>query len=273
MLAFSFTFPATVWALDGFGPWTATGLRGLLAGLIAVTWLSVTRVPVPGRQHWPALLTVAGGCVIGFPLLTTFALQTSTTAHSAVVIGVLPLATATISAAMTGRRPSRTFWTAAVLGALVIVAFTLQQGGGLPTRGDIYLFCALLVCAAGYAQGGRLASHLPGGQVIAWAVVAALPVSAVVTALALFWEPVHLTAEAVIGMAYVAAVSQFGGFVVWYRGMAAIGVPKASQIQLAQPLITLVWSVLLMGEQLSPLAPVTALIVLACIAATQRARD
>jgi drug/metabolite transporter (DMT)-like permease len=81
-----------------------------------------------------------------------------------------------------------------------------------------------------------------------------------------------VTAKAVVGMAYVAAVSQFGGFIVWYRGMAAIGVPKASQIQLAQPLITLLWSVLLMGEQLSPLAAVTALIVLGCIAATQRAR-
>jgi drug/metabolite transporter (DMT)-like permease len=272
VVSFSFSFPAAVWALDGFGPWTATGVRGLLAGLLAAACLFGARVPVPDRQHWPGLLTVAGGCVIGFPLLTTLALQTSTTAHSAVVIGVLPLATATISAALTGRRPSRAFWTAAILGALTVAAFTLQQSHGLPTLGDVYLFGALLVCAAGYAQGGRLASHLPGWQVIAWGVVAALPVSALVTALSLPWEPVHVTAKAVVGMAYVAAVSQFGGFVVWYRGMAAIGVPKASQIQLAQPLITLVWSVLLMGEQLSPLAAVTALIVLGCIAATQRAR-
>jgi drug/metabolite transporter (DMT)-like permease len=272
VVSFSFSFPATVWALDGFGPWTATGVRGLLAGLLAAACLFGARVPVPGRQHWPGLLTVAGGCVIGFPLLTTLALQTSTTAHSAVVIGVLPLATATISAALTGRRPSRAFWTAAILGALTVAAFTLQQSHGLPTLGDVYLFGALLVCAAGYAQGGRLASHLPGWQVIAWGVVAALPVSTLVTALSLPWEPAHPTAKAVIGMAYIAAMSQFGGFVVWYRGMAAIGVPKASQIQLAQPLITLVWSVLLMGEQLSPLAAVTALIVLGCIAVTQRAR-
>lgn len=273
VVSFSFSFPATVWALSGFGPWTATGVRGLLAGLLAAACLSGARVPVPGRQHWPGLLTVAGGCVIGFPLLTTFALRTSTTEHSAVVIGVLPLATAAVSAVLTGRRPSRAFWTAAVLGALTVAAFTLQQSHGLPTLGDVYLFCALLVCAAGYAQGGRLASHLPGWQVIAWGVVAALPVSALVTALSLPWEPVHVTAKAVVGMAYIAAVSQFGGFVVWYRGMAAIGVPRASQIQLAQPLITLVWSVLLMGERLSPLAAVTALIVLACIAATQRARS
>lgn len=273
VVSFSFSFPATVWALDGFGPWTSTGLRGLLAGLLAATCLSVARVPVPGRQHWPGLLTVAGGCVIGFPLLTTLALQTSTTAHSAVVIGVLPLATAAISAALTGRRPSPMFWAAAVLGALAVAAFTLQQSHGLPTLGDVYLFGALLVCAAGYAQGGRLSSHMPGWQVIAWGVVAALPVSALVTALSLPWEPVHPTGRALVGMAYIAAVSQFGGFIVWYRGMASIGVPRASQIQLAQPLITLVWSVLLMGEHLSPLAPVTALIVLGCIAVTQRARS
>ncbi|PRX98958.1 drug/metabolite transporter (DMT)-like permease [Allonocardiopsis opalescens] len=272
VVSFSFSFPGTVWALDGFGPWTATGVRGLLAGLLAAGCLLAARVPVPERRHWPALLTVAGGCVIGNPLLTTLALQTSSTAHSAVVIGLLPLATAAISAALTGRRPSRTFWTAACVGAAAVVAFTLHRGGGLPSLDDAYLFASVVVCAAGYAQGGRLASHMPGWQVIAWGVVAALPVSALVTAAALPWEPVQLTTKAVIGMAYVAAVSQFGAFVVWYRGMAAIGVPKASQIQLAQPLITLVWSVLLMGEQLSALAPVTAAVVLACIAVTQRAR-
>ncbi len=272
VVSFSFSFPATVWALDGFGPWTVTGVRGLLAGLLAAACLFGARVPVPERRHWPGLLTVAGGCVLGFPLLTTLALRTSSTEHSAVVIGALPLATAGISAALTGRRPSRAFWTAAVLGALTVAAFTLQQSHGLPTLGDAYLFGALLVCAAGYAQGGRLASHLPGWQVIAWGVVAALPVSALVTAVSLPWEPVHVSARAVVGMAYLAAVSQFGGFVVWYRGMAVIGVPKASQIQLAQPLLTLVWAVLLMGERLSALAAVTALVVLGCITATQRAR-
>ena len=272
VIAFSFSFPATAWALTGFSPWAAIGLRGALAGLLALSCLLAARVPIPARSDWPGLLTVAGGCVIGFPLLTTLALRTSTTGHSAVVIGALPLATAAISALLTGHRPSRAFWTAAVLGAATVLAFTLEQSHGRPTLADAYLFAALLVCAAGYAQGGRLASRMPGWQVIAWGIVAALPVSILVTAFALPAEPLHLTAKAVTGVAYVAAVSQFGGFVVWYRGMAAIGVPRASQIQLAQPLITLIWAVSLLGEHLSPLAPVTALIVLGCIATTQRAR-
>jgi hypothetical protein len=39
--------------------------------------------------------------------------------------------------------------------------------------------------AAGCAEGGRLARHLPSWQVIAWAVLAALPVTALTCALAL----------------------------------------------------------------------------------------
>jgi drug/metabolite transporter (DMT)-like permease len=273
VLAFSFSFPATAWALTGFGAWAATGLRGVLAALLAGACLAAYRVPVPERRHWPGLLTIAGGCVIGFPLLTTLALRTSSTAHSAVVIGALPLATAAISAALTGARPSRLFWCGAVTGAGAVIGFALQQSHGEPTVADLYLLGALLVCAAGYAEGGRLSRHMPGWQVIAWAAVAALPVSALTAALALTSEPVHITARAVAGMAYIAAISQFAGFVVWYRGMAAIGVAKASQLQLAQPLITLLWSVLLMGEHVSPIAPITAAIVVACIAVTHRARS
>ncbi|GAA4963298.1 hypothetical protein GCM10023238_33430 [Streptomyces heliomycini] len=57
------------------------------------------------------------------------------------------------------------------------------------------------------------------------------------------------------GLLWVAAGSQFLGLIVWYRGMAAIGIPKASQLQLAQPLLTLVWSVLLLNEHLTVAAP------------------
>jgi drug/metabolite transporter (DMT)-like permease len=215
---------------------------------------------------------IAVGCVIGFPLLATLALRTASTAHSAVVIGALPMATASISAVRTHRRPSGLFWSAAGAGAVIIIGFALSQDHGRLTVADIYLFVALLICAAGYAEGGRLSVHLPAWSVIAWSIVAALPVSLVVMVVALVHEPVHLTAKAIGGMAYISAISQFGGFVVWYGGMALIGVARASQLQLAQPLLTLAWSVLLMGEHLSALVPITAIAVLACIVVTQRAR-
>ncbi|MEU8917633.1 DMT family transporter [Streptomyces nigrescens] len=270
--AFSLTFPATAWGLEGMGPWTVVMLRSVLAAALAGGALAVFRVRLPERRHWVGIAVVAGGVVLGFPLLTTLALQTSTTSHAAVVVGLLPLTTAACSAVRTGARPSRTFWIASLVGAAVVIGFAVQQSGGAPGRGDLLLFAALLVCAAGYTEGGRLARHMPGWQVIGWALVLALPMTVAGAAVALSTEPLRLTAHAIGGLLWLAIGSQFLGMVAWYRGMAAIGIHKASQLQLAQPLLTMVWSVLLLGEQLPPAAPVAALAVLACIAVTQRSR-
>ncbi|MFH8661493.1 DMT family transporter [Streptomyces afghaniensis] len=272
VIAFSLTFPATAWGLEGFGPWSLVAVRSVLAAVIAGGALLALRVPLPARRHWPGLAVVAAGVVLGFPLLTTLALETSTTAHAAVVVGLLPLTTALLSALRVGARPSRTFWAASLVGAAAVLAFTVQQSGGALSTADVYLFAALLVCAAGYTEGGRLARVMPGWHVIGWALVLCLPLTAAVAVFALAQEPVRLTAHSVAGLLWVAAGSQFLGLVVWYRGMAAIGIPKASQLQLAQPLLTLVWSVLLLGEHLPVAAPLTAVAVLVCIAVTQRAR-
>jgi drug/metabolite transporter (DMT)-like permease len=272
VVAFSLTFPATAWGLEGFGPWSLIAVRSILAAAVAGACLSALRVAPPERRHWLGLAVVGAGVVLGFPLLTTLALQTSTTAHAAVVVGLLPLTTALLSALRVGTRPSRTFWIAALAGAAAVIAFTVQQSGGALTSADAYLFGALLVCAAGYTEGGRLARQMPGWQVIGWALVLCLPLTVPMAAVALSFEPVHLTAHGVTGLLWVAIGSQFLGLVVWYRGMAAIGIPKASQLQLAQPLLTLVWSVLLLGEHLPVAAPLTAAAVLVCIAVTQRAR-
>lgn len=272
VVAFSLTFPATAWGLEGFGPWSLVAVRSVLAAVVAGGCLLMLRVPLPERRHRAGLVVVAAGVVLGFPLFTTLALETSTTAHAAVVVGLLPLTTALFSALRVGARPSRTFWAAALAGAAAVIAFTVQQSGGALSGADGYLFAALLVCAAGYTEGGRLARVMPGWQVIGWALVLCLPLTLPGALVALSYEPVALSAHSVTGLLWVAVGSQFLGLVVWYRGMAAIGIPKASQLQLAQPLLTLVWSVLLLGEHLTPAAPLTAAAVLVCIAVTQRAR-
>lgn len=268
--SFSLTFPATAWGLEGFGPWSLVAVRSVLAALVAGGCLLVLRARLPRRRHLPGLAVVALGVVLGFPMLTTLALQTSTTAHAAVVVGLLPLTTAVFSAVRTGSRPSRGFWLAAVAGAAAVLAFTIGQSGGALTAADAYLFAALLVCAAGYTEGGRLARVMPGWQVIGWALTLCLPLSVPAAAVALAYEPVHLTAHGIAGVLWVALGSQFLGLVVWYRGMAVIGIPRASQLQLAQPLLTLVWSALLLGERVTAAAPLTAVAVLVCIAVTQR---
>ncbi|THA66647.1 DMT family transporter [Streptomyces sp. A0958] len=271
VVTFSLTFPSTAWGLESFGPWSLVALRSLLAAALSGGLLLAARVRVPAREHWAGLAVVAGGVVVGFPLLTTLALRTSTTSHAAVVVGLLPLTTAVFSSLRTGARPPRAFWVAAVAGAVVVIAFTVAQSGGALSAGDAFLFGALLVCAAGYTEGGRLAKAMPGWQVTGWALILTLPLALTGAAVALVYEPVRPTVHGVVGLVWVSAVSTFLGLYVWYRGMAEIGVARASQLQLAQPLLTLFWSFFLLGEQVATAAPIAAVAVLVCIALTQRA--
>ncbi len=82
-----------------------------------------------------------------------------------------------------------------------------------------------------------------------------------------------MSAGALIGLAYVGTISTFVGFFAWYRGLAEAGVARASQVQLAQPLLTIVWTVPLLGESLDPVALLAAVVVGACVLVTQRARS
>lgn len=271
VLLFSFSFPATDWALSGFGPWTTVGLRGTGAGLIALVAIRRTGGRLPSRDDLPGLLVVAGGCAIGFPVLSTLALQTSSTADSAVVVGALPIATAAIATLRTRERHSPGFWAAALVGAGIELTFALSRNHGLPPVATLCLVGAVIICAAGYAEGGRLAGHMPSWQVIAWGVLLAAPVNLLIASLGLATEPLHPGTRSIAALLFLAGVSQFGGYIVWYRGMGLIGVARASQLQLAQPLLTVAWSVLLLSEQLSAAVPLTAAAVLVCIVVSQRA--
>jgi drug/metabolite transporter (DMT)-like permease len=60
--------------------------------------------------------------------------------------------------------------------------------------------------------------------------------------------------------------------VLWYRGMGLAGVARVSATQLAQPLLSVVWSWLLIGEPLRPQTVVAAILVLVSVGVAQWAR-
>ncbi|WP_345431676.1 DMT family transporter [Actinoallomurus vinaceus] len=273
VLAFSFTFPATSFALRGFDPYLIGVGRAAIAAVLAVVALRLMRAQRPRGRQWASLGVVAGGIVFGFPVLSTLALDHgSSSSHAAVVVGLLPVVTAVFAVVRAGERPSPLFWAASVAGAAFIVAFTLRNGVGHFSLADALLFGALLTCGLGYAEGGRLAREMPGPQVVSWALVLATPITVPVTLVLLAATPIHWSGAAVAGLAYVSVVSMFLGFFAWYAGLAKAGVARASQVQLAQPLLTLTWAWLLLGEHAGVSTVVAAAGVLVCVLAAQRAR-
>ncbi len=273
VLAFSFTFPATVLAERTFNPLVVGAGRSVISGVIAGVCLRVARAPLPGRAHWPGLIAVAAGCGIGFGALTALALHHTSSSHAAVVVGLLPAATATVAVIRTRERPSPLFWVASIAGTVAVTAYAISRGAGALREDDVLLLSSVVIGAIGYAEGGRLTRQLPGWQVTAWGLVLAFPVSLPLTLVPLFESPTGpVKVSAILGFAYVGTISTFIGFFAWYKGLAEAGVAKASQLQLAQPLLTIAWSIPLLGEKIDATGLATALVVGVCILLTQRAR-
>jgi len=220
----------------------------------------------------PRLAVVAGGVVIGFPLFSAWALRYVPASHGAVVIGLLPLATAVAAALIAHERPSPLFWLCAIFGSAVVVAFALWQGGGTPHPADLLLLLAVVSAAIGYAEGGRLSRTLPGWQVICWALVLAAPFVAIPTAFAADTRLLIAPASAWIGFAYVSVVSMFLGFFAWYHGLALGGIATVGQVQLIQPFMTIFASALVLGERIDAATYLAAALVIVSIAVGRRGK-
>lgn len=271
VVAFAVTLPATRAAVRALDP-VVVGLgRAVGAALLGAAFLFLTRQRLPSRDEAKSLVIVATGVVVGFPLLTAWAMRYVDASHGGVVLGILPLATAAAGALFSGERPSARFWLIALVGTALVVGYSLTRAGGTLQLADLALFGAIVSAGVGYAEGARLSKFLGGLQVISWALVFSAPV--LIVPVVLFAPAtINLPLESRLGFIYVTVVSQFLGFVPWYHGLALGGIAKVSQTQLLQPFLTIVASALLLGESADMLTWLVAVLVVAVVAIGKTAR-
>ncbi|WP_234335552.1 DMT family transporter [Streptomyces albus] len=274
--AFSFTVPFTRVAVAGDGMsalFTGCG-RAVIAALLAAVALAVTRQRLPRGLQWGRLAVVAAGVVVGFPVLTSYALTTASASHSAVVIALLPAATAVLAVLRGHERPPKPFWVMAGVGAAATVGFAFLQGGGPGGLhwSDLLLFGSVVAAGVGYAEGGLLARELGAWQTISWALVLAAPVMTALTVLAMAQHPPTGSAVEWAAFAYLGVVSMFLGFFAWYRGLAIGPMAQVSQIQLVQPVLNICWAALLLHEHLTWPTVLGGLVVVGCAGTAVRTR-
>lgn len=270
MVIFSGSLPATRAAVMGLDPIFVTAVRAAIAGLIGLVLLLVLGERRPRREELYSLLIVALGVVVGFPLLTAFALNFITAAHSLVFIGVLPLSTAVFGMLRAGERPRPAFWLFSILGSTFVVGYAMAGGVETSPIGDLLMLAAIVVCGLGYAEGGRLSRKLGGWQVICWALVLSLPIS---LTMAVVRHPASVDGVGIpawIGLAYVSVFSMLIGFVFWYRGLALGGIGAVGQLQLLQPFFGLGLAAMLLKETVSSATLLVTLGIVVCVAGARR---
>lgn len=274
VFAFSFTVIFTRVAVGGLSPLFVGSARAVVAAVLAAVALWFMRQHLPRGRQWVRLLVVAGGVVVGFPLLTSFALQAVPASHGAVLIALLPAATAVMVVIRTGERPPRAFWVMAVIGAIAAIFFALIQGGGLGNLhpSDLLLFGAVIAAAVGYAEGGLLSRELGSWQTVSWALVLVSPVMIVLTLIAAITDPPHGSATEWAAFGYLAVVSMFLGFFAWYRGLAIGPMASVSQVQLVQPVMSILWAAVILREQITFATVIGGLVVVLCAGLAVRTR-
>ena len=270
VLIFSLTLPVTRIALTGFDP-VFVGLgRAIVAAGLSLILLVITRQTIPAAKFFPQFGIVVAGVVIGFPLLSAIAMRDAPASHGAVITGLLPLSTALCGVWRAGERPPLGFWVFAGLGSGLVIGFALLTGGGSIRLADLALLGAVAVAGLGYAEGAVLSRTFGSWQVICWSLILATPVL-----LPIVWQ--HLPSNfssvsptAVLAFLYVSIFSMFLGFFAWFRGLALGGIARIGQIQLIQPFLTILASVVLLGEHLTIETVGFAAAVIVCVVLGKR---
>jgi drug/metabolite transporter (DMT)-like permease len=274
IVAFSFTVPFTRVAVEGLSPLFIGSGRAVVAGVLAALALMLTRQRFPHRVQWLRLAVVAGGVVIGFPILTSYALTVAPASHGAVVIALLPAATAVMAVIRGKERPPVVFWVMSGVGAVAAIGFGFVHSGGAGGMhwSDLLLLGAVISAAVGYAEGGLLARELGAWQTVSWALVLALPLMLVLTVASMAQVPLQASPVQWAAFCYLGGVSMFLGFFAWYRGLAIGPMTRVSQVQLAQPVLSIVWAALLLGESLTWATIAGGAVIILCAGVAVRVR-
>jgi drug/metabolite transporter (DMT)-like permease len=270
---FALTIPMTRLASGSLeapqlSPWFVAFGRAALAGVLALLYLLALRAPRPSAAQWRWLALTALGVVFGFPVFMGLAVQRVDAVHASVITGILPLVTAVLGAWLLGQRQRAPFWAFAALGLLLVLAFAWWRGGAALQLADALLALALVLGALGYVWGARLSASMRPEHVISWVLVLALPLTLPLA----WWTRPSAPVQAVswLGFGYVALFSMWIGFFAWYRGLALGGTVRVSQVQLAQPFLSILAAVPILGERVDAATGLFLLAVMAVVFASRR---
>jgi drug/metabolite transporter (DMT)-like permease len=261
VICFSLTLPSTSIAVEYFGT-TVVGLgRTVVAAILVAVVLIVRKEKLPSPRQFKSLLIVAVGAVLGFPLLTSWAMEILPVSHGAVELALLPLATTGFAMFRAKEIPSLKFWISSIIGSLAVIVYALHLGFGQLQFADLALLAAVVILGLSYAEGGILAKELGSWQVIAWAIMIGAPFFVIPVGLNFSTEMLHVPMRAWISFIYLAVVSQFLAYVAWYSGMAMGGIARVSQIQYLQPFLMILFAAAFLNESITLFTLVIAVIV------------
>ena len=236
-------FPVVKAVLSEMEPLAFNALRFPWAALAVWVLLRAQgRRLIPARKDWRTVIAL--GCVghIVFQVCFIYGLDLTRTGNAALLLSTVPVWVLLLSAAVGRER----FSLSILFGALATLAgmAVLVTGGsheiGGARAGDLLVLGAALCWSVYTVFGRRMTKRRGALEMTAWTLWAAVPVIVLMgipDLLRTDWA--RVSAGAWLGVVYAGVFAIALGYLLWYRGVRAIGQSRTSVYQNLVPVIAL----------------------------------
>jgi drug/metabolite transporter (DMT)-like permease len=259
-------------------PLTLNFLRWLiaLAVIAPFVWRHVDFAVL--RREWRLILALGATGLAGFHTLTYHALRSTTAANALLMLSLVPIATVLGCALFWRDWPSGRQMIGSAIsiaGAAILitrgdVADVLARG---LNAGDLWMLLGVVIWTAYSLLLRRRPADLPPSVALAASAAAALALMAPPLALL---APTPMAALAslpvVLSILYIALVASALAFMLWLRGVAALGPARAGQFLHLMPVFGTALAFPILGEAPTPVQVAGAVLVLSGLAVFERYR-
>lgn len=269
------TFPTAKYVLGVLPPNVFASARYLLAALTLMTVLAWRQgLTLPQRRD---LLPLIGFGLLGITLmqlLWTNALSLSAASKGAILVAVSPI-WAMLLTSLRGQQPGRRAWCGVLLsfaGVFMVInnSVTALNLGGGSLIGDL-LFLTVAFCWAGYSVlAPPYLARLGALYVSAWSMLfgaVALAPFMLIGFDDIAWPMIGTGHWA--AFLFTAILAGALGYLLWYEGIARLGVARSVIYSYLIPVFALVSAVVFLGEQVSVVQLLGAAVVIAGLILTR----
>ncbi|MEV0531668.1 EamA family transporter [Kitasatospora sp. NPDC050463] len=262
------TYLVTTELLPPGRPLLAGVIRALPAGLLLI---AVTRRLPKGSWWWRSL--VLGALNIGaFFALLFIAAYRLPGGVAATVGAVQPLIAAGLSAGLLGDRLSLRTLLSGIAGIVGVSLLVLRANAQLDAVGVAAALGGAVVMATGVVLSKRWTSPAPLLATTGWQLTAGglllVPVALIVEGA----PPSHLTGDNLLGYGYLGLIGAAVAYALWFRGIRALPPTSVTFLGLLSPVVATALGWLVLGQDLSPVQGLGAVIVLGSLVAAQTQR-
>jgi len=249
---------ATRLAVEGIDAITVGLLRTVTAALILLPLALLLRLPTPtDKKCWIEVLVSALTGFVGYTILYTVGQKFTSTAHAALILAAAPIFTGLIGSIIERKWVTPNWCVGAAIalvGEGILITFRTAGTATASLTGDLMVLTSVMFVSTSYVTGGRSSSRIGAWATTAWSI----SLAGVMLVPILLWRlatihfaPLHANLTSWFAVIYLVVFTSIVGWMAWYGAIGQAGVAHIAPIQFAQPIVSLLIAVAIVGEAIT----------------------